>query len=112
MRGAVILTIGVLLLGGCTRTSMGLVPYYCAHPRTHPVLSRREAILRARKVWYCIEWNEKKASEEAWLANFAATRTANSWDVVTMMPDGYVGPMIFVSLSASDGSVIDVRFSQ
>src|SRR5215472_17244612 len=100
------------LLSACTRTSVGLVPTYCMQSEHHAVANEREAILAARKTWYCIHSRDTQDSETAWLKNFAAVRQGPNWDVITRSPEGQAGPVIHVQLVAADGRVLDVKFSE
>lgn len=92
---------------------MGLVPTYCMQSEHRSaIVNEREAILAARKTWYCIRSRDTQESEQAWLKNFAAERQGANWDVTMRHPEGQEGPIIGVQLTAADGRVLDVRFSQ
>jgi hypothetical protein len=98
------------LFSACTRTSVGLVPTYCMQSEHRAIANEREAILAARKTWYCIHSRDTQESEQAWLKNFAAARQGPNWDVTTRQ--GQEGPIIGVQLVAADGRVLDVKFSE
>ncbi|HKD21789.1 MAG TPA: hypothetical protein VKB71_07230 [Rhizomicrobium sp.] len=101
------------LFSACTRTSVGLVPTYCMQSEHRgAIANEREAILAARKTWYCIHSRDTPESEQSWLKNFAAARQGANWDVTTRHPEGQEGPIIGVQLTAADGRVVDVKFSQ
>jgi hypothetical protein len=109
---AVLAAAALLVLCGCTKTSIGYVPTHCLHPAPHAVADGAQAILSARTAWYCIHPKEDQLSEQYWLHNFAVGRKGEDWEVITILPEGYVGYMISVRLSARDASVSDVQLTQ
>jgi hypothetical protein len=109
---AVLAAAALLVLCGCTKTGIGYVPTRCLHPAPHAVADSTQAILSARTAWYCMHPKEEKDSEQVWLRTFAAGRKGGDWEVITMLPEGYVGYMIYVRLSARDASVSDVQLTQ
>ncbi len=106
------LAFALILLGACSQTASGVVPAWCAHPGKSVISDEHHAILAARKAWYCINWNEEQLSESDWLQGFEAKRIGNTWHIVTILPEGHVGPMIVVHLSRDDGHVIEARLAQ
>lgn len=108
----ILTTIAALVLGGCTRTSAGWIPVRCAHLDPHVVATERQAILAARKIWYCAFADDGGSSEESWLVRFRAQRIHGVWHVINVYPEGYVGPTFYVQLEAKDARLVDLRFGQ
>jgi hypothetical protein len=104
--------LSLLLLCGCMKTSNGYIWAYCAHPRPHPVTTKRQAILAAREIWVCVHPHDEWEDEKIWPVNFIAERTGDVWYVANPLPEGYVGPTITVQLSAKDASLVDLNFTQ
>jgi hypothetical protein len=107
--------ISVLALSACVRTSLGrLVSLRCVHiAALTPTSTADEAILAARKIWYCIEPPGKDATDEkSWREDFTATKSGGIWSIHQVIPREYAGGGLSMSLSAEDGRFLDYVLTQ
>jgi hypothetical protein len=113
--GAFLLLGMVLTLTACVRTGSGaLVSYRCAHSASLTANSSADdAILAARKIWYCIDSPGKDAKDEKYRReNFVAKKTEGIWKVSQVLPPEYAGGGLIMSLSAEDGRMLDYQLTQ
>lgn len=103
----------VLMSGsGCVRTSMGLVSKTCAHPKEATLETDQEAILAARRIWYCIKPDLEVQSEDHWLHEMRAEKRDDVWHVVQVLPEGYAGGGLVMDVAQSDGRLVDIVLTQ
>lgn len=110
-----LLVTGARALTACVRTGSGaLVSYRCAHSASLTLSSfAGDAILAARKIWYCIDSPGKNEKDEQyWSENFVAKKDGRNWKVSQVLPPGYAGGGLSMSLSAEDGHMLDYELTQ
>jgi hypothetical protein len=101
-----------LALVGCVKTSNGWIAMRCAHLDPHRIATERQAVLAARKTWYCAYPASENGSEDNWIKSFNAERVDGVWHVVRHYPEGFVGPTIHVELREEDASLVDLGMNQ
>jgi hypothetical protein len=105
--------LAAMALAGCMRTDAGYVSLRCARSAaTGTVDSAEEAILAARRIWYCTEANLEQTDEQHWLRNSIASKSNGVWHISPVIPEGYVGGGLNMEISQADGHLINMWLTQ
>jgi hypothetical protein len=112
MRIVVLSFLSVLTLSRCESTEVGLVPYRCLHPAASAIATRTQAILAARRAWYCIKTDLAPTPEADWLMGFDAGLVDDVWHVSVIIPPGYAGGGLNMEIARGDSHVQRVYLTQ
>ena len=104
----------VMLVGLCSLSpacSLESRARACASEYQSSLSDQREAILAARRIWFCANPRLQPTSEDHWLREFVATRHGDTWLIWQTLPEGYVGGQIVIDLTV-DGRVLGILETQ
>jgi hypothetical protein len=108
--------IALLLLlsvcAGCSPSEVGLIPLWCVRLGHGAIKNDTQAILLARKTWYCIHPRLQQMDESQWLKDFVAERRHGLWSVSVTLPKGYSGGGLNFDFDESDGHLVKIFQTQ
>src|SRR6266446_8042585 len=100
----------LIFLSACGPTSSS-----CARLQSAWIENDKQAILAARKIWYCL--NPRLArldplDEQDWLREFVASRRDGTWHISQTLPEGYAGGGVVMDLAQRDGRLLNIEETQ
>lgn len=112
MRNSIASLGALLFVSACVRTDYGYVSYRCARPAAETVDTPEQAVVAARRTWYCINPSAQETDEQYWLENYRATSERGVWRVSVQLPEGYAGGGLNMELAQNDGKLLNLYITQ
>ena len=76
-------------------------------------MNAQQAILTARKTWYCIKPQLRQFDEKTWLKEGDASFRNGAWHISWGdVPPGYAGGGLNMTLAKDDGRLLDIYMTQ
>jgi hypothetical protein len=84
----------------------------CAWGGADAIESERQAVLAARRIWYCLNPELAPLDDQHWLDSHSAILRDDAWYVSEIIPFGYAGGGLNMELAQKNGRLLNLFMTQ